>query len=51
MAIVIFINVVMEVFYYIRWNFIGIGEDIWNYFVIDGILIDEENELLVMEGE
>lgn len=49
--IVIFINVGMEVFYYIRWNFIGIGEDIWYYFVLDGFFIDEENELLVIEGE
>ena len=51
MAIATFTNAAMEVFYHTRWNPTGTGEDIWNYFAIDGTLIDEENELPATEGE
>lgn len=43
-AIATIINPAVEVYYQTRWNPIGNGEDIWQYFAEDGTLLDQESE-------
>lgn len=50
-AIATMTNAAVEVFYQTRWNPLGTGEDIWNLFSKEGILIDDQDETPATIGE